>query len=367
LVGEFSISTEVFATMTFFGAIALAGALVFDPALRARTRELVVPVGLAYGLAAIPLAPYLWYAASNVPPAISNGIGGTSVDLLSFFVPRIGTLIGGLRFEGLTDAFRANVSEDGAYLTPVLVIVLAIAAVRGWRDRATRLLLAFTGVAALLALGRFLTIRGHRTIPLPWWIFERIPVLKAALPERFTMFMWLGIAVIVARWLAGLTSAIAWRGAWAAVGVAALLLLPNLSLKNLHRPILIPPFFATGQFRRYLSPGETIMIIRAPHDDGVEMLWQAESGFYFRMPQGHTGPEPAAFANDPVWQNLKSGQPFGVTAGQLQTWLVAHGVGAVVVSGDIARRWRSLMTAVTGSNPQPVGGVVLYTIPPAAP
>jgi hypothetical protein len=279
----------------------------------------------------------------------------------------VGTWIGGFRFDGVTDAFRANVSEDGAYLTPVLLIVLAIAAVRGWRDHATRLLLAFTGVTMLLALGPFLTIHGHRTIHFPWWIFERIPVLRDALPERFTMYMWLGIAVIVARWLAGLTSTIAWRGAWAAVGVAAVLLLPNLSLPNLHRPILSPPFFAAGQFRRYLSPGVTIMIIHAPKDAGAEMLWQAQSGFSFGMPQGHTGPEPAAFANDPVWQNLRSGQPYGVTAGELQTWLAAHGVGAVVVSSDIAQRWRSLMIAVTGSNPHPVGGVVLYTMPPTAP
>lgn len=369
LVAEFSISTEVFATMTCFGAIALAGALIFDPTLRARTRELLVPVGLAYGLATIPLAPYLWYATSNVPPALSNSVVGTSVDLLSFVVPRTGTLIGGSRFDGLTDAFRANVSEDGAYLTPVLLIVLVIAAVRGWRDRTTRLLFAFTGLAGLFALGGFLVIRGHRTIPLPWWIFERIPVLRDALPERFTMFMWLGVAVIVARWLAGLTPTIAWRGAapWVAVGVVAVLLLPNTSLRNLHQPVLIPPFFATGQSRGYLAPGETIMIIHALKDDGDEMLWQAASGFSFRMPQGHTGPEPASFANDPVWQNMKSGQPFGVTAGQLQAWLLTHGVGTVVVSGDIAHRWRSLLTEVTGSDPRPVGGVVLYTVQRAVP
>ncbi|MGZ6546152.1 MAG: hypothetical protein ACXVEI_12650 [Actinomycetota bacterium] len=364
LVGEFSISTEVFATMTFFGAIALAGVFVFDASLRARTRELLVPVGFAFGLAAIPLAPYLWYATSNVPPALSNSIAGTSVDLWSFVVPRTGTLIGGSRFDGFTDAFLANVSEDGAYLTPVLMIVLGIVAVRGWRDHATRLLLSFTGLAGLLALGAFLDVRGHRTIPLPWWIFERFPVLRDALPERFTMYMWLGIAVIVARWLAGLSSRVVWRGAasWTAVGIVAVLLLPNLSLRNLHQPILMPPFFADGQFRGYLSPGETIMIIHSLRNGGAEMLWQAQSGFYFRMPQGHTGPEPAAFANDPVWQNIKSGQPFGVTAGQLQAWLLAHGVGAVVLSTDVAHRWLSLMTTVTGSNPKQLGGVVLYTM-----
>ena len=109
------------------------------------------------------------------------------------------------------------------------------------------------------------------------------------------------------------------------------------------------------------------MIFHGLKDDGAEMLWQAESGFSFRMPQGHTGPEPATFAHDAVWQNLRDGQPFGVTSGQLRTWFLDHGVGAIVVEVDIARRWRSLMTDVTGSDPHEVGGVVLYTIRQAPP
>ena len=31
------------------------------------------------------------------------------------------------------------------------------------------------------------------------------------------------------------------------------------------------------------------------------MLWQERTGFAFDMPQAHTGPEPVAFATDPVW------------------------------------------------------------------
>jgi hypothetical protein len=362
LVAEFSISTEVFATMTFFGAIALGGALLLDAPLRARARELLVPLGLAYALAAIPLAPYIWYATSNVPPALSNGIGGTSVDLLSYLIPRTTTLIGGSHFASFTSSFRSNTSEDGAYLTPLLLVTLGVVLATGWRDRVIRLLFAFTGVAALLSFGGSLQIHGRRTVPLPWWIFERVPVLKDALPERFTMYVWLGIAVIVARWLATQNPRRALEAAipWASVGMAAVLLLPNLSLPNLSRPITIPPFFATDEYRRYLSPGETILIVHSLEDEGDEMLFQELSGFFFRMPQGHTGPEPAAFANDAIWQAMRTGEPFGVTATQLQGWLADHGVGAVVVAADIAQRGRLLLTTATGSGPHPVGGIVLY-------
>ena len=364
LVAEFSISTEVFATMTFFGALALGGALLLDAPLRTRARELLVPVGLAYALAAIPLAPYLWYATSNVPPALVNGIGGTSVDLFSFVIPRTTTLIGGSHFASLTSSFRSNTSEDGAYLTPVLLAILGVVLATAWRDRVMRLLFAFTGVAALLALGGHLEIHGRRTVLLPWRIFERVPVLKDALPERFTMYMWLGIAAIVARWLATRTPRPVSAAAvpWVSVGMAAVLLLPNLSLPNLFRPIEIPAFFATGEFHRYLSPGETILIVHSFADDGDEMLWQERSGFSFRMPQGHTGPEPAAFANDAIWNDMATGQPFGLTATQLHGWLADHGVGAVVVAADVAHRWRLLLTAATGSDPRPVGGIVLYAM-----
>lgn len=365
LVAEFSISTEVFATMTFFAAIALGGAFVFIAELRPRMRTLLVPTAMAYGLAAIPLAPYLWYATASVPPALVNGIGGTSVDLLSFLVPRTGTLMGGSAFAALTHAFNSNVSEDGAYLTPVLLIVLAFILFTWHRDRVTRLLFAFTGIAAVLSLGGKLQVDGHRTVPLPWWIFERIPVLKDALPERFTMYMWLGIAVIVARWLSALPPPHEWRTAvpFATIAAAGSLLLPNVFLPNLHQPIEVPPFFGAGIYQRFLRPGETILILHSPEDDGDEMLWQERTGFAFNMPQAHTGPEPVAFDADPIWQNMKNGEPFGVTVGELQGWLRAHDVGAIVVSQDVGHRWRPFLTAASGSQPQQVGGVVLY-IPP---
>ena len=56
LVAQFSISTEVFASMTMFAAIALAGAFLFAPTARDALRHTVPWIGLAYLLAAIPLA-----------------------------------------------------------------------------------------------------------------------------------------------------------------------------------------------------------------------------------------------------------------------------------------------------------------------
>ena len=57
---------------------------------------------------------------------------------------------------------------------------------------------------------------------------------------------------------------------------------------------------------------------------------------------------------------MKNGEPFGVTEGEFQGWLHEHDVGAIVVSQDVGHRWRPFLTAATGSQPQQVGGIVLY-------
>ena len=89
LVAEFSISTEIFATMTMFGAIALAlGWFV----LKAEDRERIVRVGawigLSYAVAGLVLSPYLYYAfAHPVPPGFHSPAVAAS-DLLSYVIPR---------------------------------------------------------------------------------------------------------------------------------------------------------------------------------------------------------------------------------------------------------------------------------------
>ncbi len=357
LVAEFSISTEVFTSMTFFGVVALGGLWLLEPALRGRTAAAAGRVAIAYAAAGVVLSPYLYYAAIGVPagplrPVLS---GSSSVDLLSYLLPRPTTLIGGAVLRHVTAAFQPDLSEDGAYLSPALIVALASAWwTRGREDRAARLSLAFAGVAGLLSLGSFLHVDGHRTVPMPWAVLAHVPVLQDALPQRFTMYAWIGIAVAIARWLADAGGR--WR--WWAAGAAAALLLPNVFAPGLHGAAAAPAFFSRGLYRHYLHPGQTIVVVHP--EKGQEMLWQAQAGFAFSIAQGYTGPEPESFRHDPFFRSLRDGRPQDLFPSDVRNFVTSHGVTAVVVDDRVARAWREVLVEGLLVDPVRVGGVELY-------
>src|SRR5207249_4214931 len=137
LVLEFLTSTEVFATLVVFGGVTLALAFAFASAAR---RAVLLAVGklttLSLLLAAIVVSPYLWYALAYGVPR--RGLDGS--DALSFFVPRLRTLIGSRTFFHLTRRFPGTSTENTAYLGLPLIGLVLHFAVSEWRRRATRVL-----------------------------------------------------------------------------------------------------------------------------------------------------------------------------------------------------------------------------------
>ena len=297
---------------------------------------------------------------TGAPATSLRPIGGSSVDVLSYLVPRAGTLIGGQAMAGVTAAFRANVSEDGAYLGPVMVAVVIWAVVARRRERVTWLIAGFAAVAAILSLGGYLDLHGQRTIPMPWLAPAHLPFLGSALPERFTLYVWLALAVLVARWLAALPR-VRWQivTACVAVVVASLMVLPNTWMEDMHRPAVTPSFFTADRFAARLRPSETVLIVHREVQRGDEMLWQAEADFDFAMAQGHTGPQPALYASDPLWQIVAGGGLYGFTSDQLRSWLHDHGVSAVLVTPDVLSKWRFLLAPISGA-PKLAGGIWTY-------
>lgn len=115
----------------------------------------------------------------------------------------------------MTDRFPTNVSEDGAYLGPALILVLVA---------------AFMALAAVLSMGAVLYVGSQRTIVMPWSALARLPILKDALPDRFTRYVWLGVSLIVARWLSRprpLDQAFRSTVRWGSVGLYRKVLTPN--------------------------------------------------------------------------------------------------------------------------------------------
>jgi len=373
LVGQFLISTEIFLTMTLFGGIALLLGLAFFWDRRAALVRTGGLIGLAYAIAAVPLAPFLYYvvrSASHTPiysfyPALY------STDALNFVVPTPLTFFGRHRFADVAGRFSGNISEQTGYLSVPLVASVLVFAVTRWRNAATRLLLAMLAVVVVASVGPTLRVKGSDIVTFPWRALVRLPLVKYVLPARLMMYGFLLVAVIVVLWLAEpgrrpLLPAPALDPPWARwilILLGAVLLLPNLSYPAWNTSVDTPAFFADGLYRTRLPTGANVLVI--PYADrGNSMLWQAQAGFAFRMPEGYVSVvPPPEFSRWPILKTLYTGELIPGAEAELRAFLQDKGVDAVVVVKGRSGPWPKLFARLDGS-PEDVGGVVLYRLSP---
>ncbi len=210
------------------------------------------------------------------------------------------------------------------------------------------------------------------------------------MPARLAVYMFLAVAMLCAMWLSAQPRGASARAAvrWAAGVLIALSLLPTLDASFWATTLATPDFFSAGLYRQYLQPDETVVIL--PYGfEGDAMLWQALSGFHFRMAGGYTGfapPIPAEYERWPIVDALYDVAPIPDAGGQFKAFLKSHDVGAVIFAGEgnhaievshaaipgiwhrgpITPRDREVWTAILGGLDAPaqnVGGVTLYQLP----
>ena len=204
--------------------------------------------------------------------------------------------IGGATFASVAAHFPASDAERGAYLGLPTLLIAALFAGRVRRSPTARFLLASLGLAAFATLGTKLLVEGHVVVTLPSAALVRLPLFDNVLPVRFAAFTSLAAAVIVALWAAPRRD---WSGR----------VLPALAVASLVPAVwhadyrTVPerwPFFSDGLYRACIPRGENVAIF--PYGFwGNSMLWQAESGFWFRMAEGYLRPKPPPpFLADPT-------------------------------------------------------------------
>jgi len=173
-------------------------------------------------------------------------------------------------------------------------------AARNRRSPAGRFLIAAFAVAAFITLGTALQVKGHTAFSLPWRLLSHAPVFDNVLPVRFALFASLAAAVIVALWTA---SRRGWSE-WTMPALAVAALVPAVWHSDYRTVPERWPFFADGLYKNCLLRNESVAIFPFGFW-GNSMLWQAESGFWFRMAGGYLLPKPpAAFLADPTVQKL---------------------------------------------------------------
>lgn len=368
LVAQFLIALETFATMTFFGGVAMLLALAIAKGeLRRRVYSTLQDVAVAYGLVAIVLSPYFYYLfAFGVPSGSPYPTDIFSADLLNFLIPTPANLAGQLDwFARITGEFTGNLGEATAYLSPGLVFIAAAFAYSHRRDFSGALLAGWLLIICVASMGVVLHVDGQKMLPLPWALVSHLPLIDKALPARFTLFAFLDLAVIAALWLSDAPPHSIFRPA--VILATILLMLPNLDARAWVNPVDLPVFFSSGLYRQYLREGELVLLL--PTEGNDSMLWQAASGMYFRMADGYVGPDPVGFTR---WEP-KEGRA-------LLPFLASHDITAIVLCNQYwnsgrffgplsfelvptsATLWRPYLSPLK-VDPVRAGDVLVYRIP----
>lgn len=362
LVAEFFISTEIFATATFFGAIALVIHFMLDrDDWRDRAKRLLGGLAAAYGLCLLALVPVLLRTWQLRPQSLGFALEERSGQIAEWVIPGSTTALG-----SLTPAVRdlaglettAAVGGQGYLSLPLLLLCGHL-----WLRRAdhSRLLLSFAMIAMLFSLGPAIRLAPGLEVPGPWAAFAWLPLLEHAWPVRFPVYAWISISVLCAVALSHGAIKVR-RPAWAAVVSGALMLFPNTEVlappETVH-PISRPPFFTAFVHRWFLDPSDTVLVLA---NVSTELEWQVASGFEFRLAEGYLGPY-TAWGVPPL--NWGSPLPANQTEfRELTSRLALDWVALPTLPTGHPNPWQPFLEGLTGLPPISVGGVDLYRISP---
>jgi hypothetical protein len=370
LVFQFGTSVEIFATTTLFGFIAVTLSYLLRAADRTRLTRVAIGLAWSYGLCLVVVSPYLYYMAKEWPsvPASLQPANVYVADVLNYLVPTRITAVGGPWAASISKTFTGNDPENGAYLGLPLLMIIEAFAVTSWRCGWAQVLLLMFVVLVLCSFGPYMHFKGRSLWPMPWWLGEKLPLLRQALPNRFALFISLITGIMAALWLASMNDQQYMIGYMLAV-LAVLTLVPNIrgeraywftDLRDLH----IPAFFSADDYKQVLKPGENVVVIPYGHL-GYSMLWQARSDMYFRMAGGYvTAYTPATFARWPVVQMFYAGKPGSGFKDDLTAFCAANAVRAVILADGAEKEW-DVALAKMGWERSEIGGVVMYRVPKA--
>jgi len=298
-----------------------------------------------------------------------------STDLLNLVLPTKYQLIAPDAATRISDQFSGLFHEANAYIgLPLLVLLVAVAA-RRWDDLRIRAATIFGATIFVLSLGPHLHIGGTSTgWPMPWSIVSSLPLLESLVPSRFTVLLWLAIAVVVTIVIdeAVRRPRRAAAGRLAAVGLCLVVVLPAPLTSS---STDIPPFFANWD-REGMSSTATVMIAPFFRDGaGADpMLWAAiardeprmpEAYAFVPQPDGSAAYGPAATQLTDIMETIQDRGVTVVARGpvrrQVGVDLAAKGITDVIVGPMVNEgAMVGFFTDLFGRPPEPVDGVEIW-------
>lgn len=356
---------ELTLTFVLLGACAFAVALILVPSERERISAAIVAVLAAGVLAAAVTSIFIYYALTG---PVSNGFflgySNTYVaDGLGFLVPTPVVRLGRAWFSVVSASFSGGLPENGVYIGAVLALVLARHVITRWGRAATRILVVMLALVVVLMLGPHMHLAGQPTVPLPWGGLDHLPLLGRVAPVRMAIYMFLIVGIIVALWLGQTRTGRLGAAKWLVAGAALVTLVPNLGSGLWSARFDNPSLFTTAAYRSVIRPGSIVLPLPFAMW-GASMLWQAETGFSFRMADGYVGALlPSGYARDLGVLSSPQVQP---QPAAFAAFLAKRHVSTVLVDAHDPGPWPQVLSAL-GLHPRLLAGVLVYTLPGSAP
>ncbi len=300
------LSTEIAFTLTLMLGARPRARVRAGAGARPRLRASLLPILAGYGLGALFAAPLVVYVLLGMTGDSFVDLRGSGADLASFVVPTRVIGLGGSSFGSV----HVNASGASAYLGLPTLAIVGWLVVRRWRRPLGALPRAGARRLGPDRARDALHVDGHRVVALPWAAAAHVPLLNDALPFRFAAFASLAAGVMVAVWTAT-TRGLIYPRPYLLPALAVLALVPAVwrttypSFEPVH-PVR-PAFFADALYKACVPRGETLAVFPF---GGDSLLWQAESGFWFRLASNGLHPLPkyakpqTAFDADPIVHEL---------------------------------------------------------------
>ncbi len=349
------VTAQVFITEETLLGVAMAGVIVAAVLAASRPRAVAGKIAtLAGGLgvaacvvaviAGYPLwvqffGPLQQHGSPFTPDFFKN-------DLSSFVVPSSYLLFHTSASAAAALRYQGHLPEYLGYLGWPLIAVLLLAAIAGWRRLPIRAAAVACAALTVFSLGGTLLFGGHEhpAVKLPWYWLEGLPVLNAALPDRFSILadgagaVLLAFAVDAARPAFAAFAArrlprlaVGWRPAAVVMSGAILAVLPIVPKPLPAADVTAPPPGWSAAFAALRLPASaSVLVVPIPMSTFTEPLrWQADTGApgslvggYFTGPAWNgrsytdgNGTPPAGLYLNAIWTYSQAGLPRSLAAG----------------------------------------------------
>lgn len=319
IVAQLGLSPEMLLdgciTLAIYGAVRFRHGLRFDrarwPYVQRALRFIAVPMIL-------PAALFV-HAFLNGTNAFKGAyrpahmVSHLATDIVNIFLPTnlhaltlgVGHHVGSLYYySSLNGPHFADPFEAGAYIGIPLLLALVLLVRTGPKSSRLTALLVTAGATMLISMGDSLRINGWNThIPLPFTVLRRLPLLESSIASRWTLFMWLALALIVGQ---GIDWAIAQvrsrpRSPLPTQRATAFLALTLVGVVMLapHWPLAagpqqVPVWFATRASSEIPHGATVVTYPIAQNGNPLPMMWQSLNNLNYRLVAGAAGPQVTA-------------------------------------------------------------------------